>query len=43
MGNFGLEDLRGAVEAISRPAEDKIDQRVPGKSPGYERVSRCEG
>jgi DNA-binding MurR/RpiR family transcriptional regulator len=28
-GHFGLEDLRGAVETISRPAEGGIDQRSP--------------
>jgi|GEM_PF-2012498 hypothetical protein len=33
-GHFGLEDLRGAVETISRPAEGGIDQRSPVNPPG---------
>ena len=33
-GHFGLEDLRDAVETISRPAEVEIDQRSPVNSPG---------
>jgi hypothetical protein len=41
-GHFSLEDLRGAVETISRPAECEIDQGPPGKSPGYERLCKCE-
>jgi integrase len=33
-GHFGLEDLRGAVETISRPAEGEIDQGSPVNPPG---------
>jgi integrase len=33
-GHFGLEDLRGAVETISRPAECEIDQGSPVNHPG---------
>jgi integrase len=33
-GHFGLEDLRAAVETISRPAESKIDPRSPVNPPG---------
>jgi len=33
-GHFGLEDLRGAVETISRPAEGGIDKRSPVNPPG---------
>jgi DNA-binding MurR/RpiR family transcriptional regulator len=32
-GHFGLEDLRAAVETISRPAESEIDQRSPVNPP----------
>jgi integrase len=33
-GHFGLEDLRGAVETISRPVESRIDQESPVNPPG---------
>ena len=33
-GHFGLEDLRSAVETISRSAEDKIGQGSPVNPPG---------
>ena len=33
-GHFGLEDLRGAVETISRPSENKINQGSPVNPPG---------
>jgi integrase len=33
-GHFGLEDLRGAVETISRPAEGGIDEGSPVNPPG---------
>jgi integrase len=33
-GHFGLEDLRDAVETISRPAEGEIDQGSPVNPPG---------
>jgi len=33
-GHFGLEDLRSAVETISRSPEGKIDPRSPVNPPG---------
>ena len=33
-GHFSLEDLRDAVETITRPAEGKIDQGSPVNPPG---------
>jgi integrase len=33
-GHFGLEDLRSAVETISRPAAGEIDRRSPVNPPG---------
>ena len=33
-GHFGIEDLRGAVETISRSPEGKIDQGSPVNPPG---------
>jgi hypothetical protein len=33
-GHFGLEDLRSAVETISRSAEHKIGQGSPVNPPG---------
>ena len=33
-GHFGLEDLRDAVETISRPAKGELDQRSPVNPPG---------
>lgn len=32
--HFGLEDLREAVETISRPAKGELDQRSPVNPPG---------
>jgi hypothetical protein len=34
MGIFGLEDLRDAVETISRPAKGELYQRSPVNPPG---------
>jgi hypothetical protein len=33
-GHFSLEDLRGAVETISRPTEGEIALRSPVNPPG---------